>query len=204
LHLTLEDRRWVRSHRGAVVRIGLAVQMSGLRFLGFVPADLAGAPREVVQFMAKQIGVAAATFTRYIRELTARALEHDTPSVLFRQALQQLRATPRALRQMAPERRHPILLAALVAAHTEIVDETVRLFDMALASADGNARDRVAGRQLEAARSDVATGPGHGGPADRDRDRGPRGKTRWFLPTWAGPWPPWRTCPAMTTSTNST
>jgi hypothetical protein len=123
--LSLEDRRWVRSHRGAAERIGLAVQLCGLGYLGFVPAALAGTPREVVQFVAKQIGVAAATFTRYAREvdgrtrrrhvaavveqagwrgcgqgewkalrdwLIARALEHDTPSVLFRQALQQLRS----------------------------------------------------------------------------------------------------------------
>ena len=123
--LSLEDRRWVRSHRGAVERIGLAVQLCGLGYLGFVPTDLAGVPREVVQSVAKQIGVARATFTRYVRQvdgrtrrrhvaavvqqagwrvcgpgqwkalwdwLTARALEHDTPSVLFRQALAQLRA----------------------------------------------------------------------------------------------------------------
>lgn len=294
--LSIEDRRWVRSHRGAAERIGLAVQLCGLAYLGFVPADLAGTPREVVQAVAKEIGVAAATFTRYAHEvdgrtrrrhvaaviqqggwrvcgrgewkalgdwLTARALEHDTPSVLFGQALQQLRgdrvvrpgldrlmravstarvsahgeirrrldpeltaercdqldalvatdaelgvarlvwlndgatsasaewvkaevaklaylealgahlvdlsaipperrrqlatlarrSTPRALRQMAAERRHPILLAALASAHTEIVDETVRLFDMVLANTDGNARDRVAERQAEAVRA---------------------------------------------------
>ena len=295
--LSLEDLRWIRSHRGAGERIGLAVQLCGLGFLGFVPADLAGTPREVVDCLTRQVGVAPATFARYSRQvdgrtrrrhiaavvgqagwrscgrgewkalgdwLTARALEHDTPSVLFRQGLHQLRAdrvvrpgvdrlmravstarvtaqheirrrldpdltpercgqldglvvtdpslgvarlvwlndgatsasaesvkaevaklgyleglgadrldlsvipperlrqlamvarrsTPRALRQMAPERRHPILLAALAAAHTEIVDETVRLFDMALAATDGNARDRVAERQLEAIRTD--------------------------------------------------
>ncbi len=296
--LSVEDRRWVRSHRGAAERIGMAVQLGGLGYLGFVPAELVATPREVVTFVAKQIGVAVAAFTRYARDvdgrtrrrhvaavveqtgwrvcgpgewkalgdsLTARALEHDTPSVLFRQALAQLRtdrvvrpgldrllravstarttaqeeirrrldpeltstrcdqldalvatdsdlgvaplvwlndgatsasaewvklevaklayleglgahrldlsaipperlrqlatlarrSTPRALRQMAPERRHPILLAALAAAHTEIVDEIVRLFDMVLANTDGNARDQVAERQAEAVRSDV-------------------------------------------------
>ena len=56
---------------------------------------------------------------------------------------------------MAPERRHPILLAALAAAHTEIVDEIVRLFDMVLASTDGNARDQLAARQAEAEGADV-------------------------------------------------
>lgn len=295
---SLVDLRWVRSHRGAVERIGLAVQLAALRFLGYIPAELADTPPEVARHVGKQIGVAPATFTRYAREadgrtrrrhvavvvehagwrasaqrewnalaawLTERALEHDTPTVLFGQALDQLRAervvrpgldrvmravasarvsarkeihrrldreltpercaeldellitdptlgvarlvwlndgatsassdavkaevaklaylealgaerldlsaipperlrqlatvarrsTPRALRQMDPERRHPILLAALAAAHTEIVDETVRVFDMMLSATDGNARDQVAKRQLDALQANL-------------------------------------------------
>lgn len=294
----LEDLRWVRSHRGAVERIGLAVQLAALRFLGFIPGELVDTPPEVARHVGNQIGVAPATFTRYAREvdgrtrrrhvaavveqarwractqpewnalagwLTERALEHDTPTVLFGQALDQLRAervvrpgldrlmravssarvagrkeirrrldpdltpercdeldellvtdpelgvarlvwlnvgatsassdavktevaklayleaigadrldlsaiaperlrqlaivarrsTPRALRQMDPERRHPILLAALAAAHTEIVDETVRVFDMMLSATDGNARDQVAKRQLDALQANL-------------------------------------------------
>lgn len=65
------------------------------------------------------------------------------------------RSTPRALRQMASERRYPILLAALAAAHTEIVDELVRLFDQALAGTDSRARDRLAARQAELVAADV-------------------------------------------------
>ena len=286
--LSVEDRRWIGAHRGAAERIGLAVQLCGLGYLGFVPADLPGTPREVVAFVAQQSGreVDGRTRRRHVATvveqarwrvcgpgewkavgdwLTARALEHDTPSVLLRQALHQLRtdrvvrpgldrlmravstarvtaadeirrrldpeltparcdqldalvatdaelgvarlvwlndgatsasaewaklevaklaclkglcahrldlsaipperlsqlatlarrSTPWALRQMAPERRHPILLAALGVAHTEIVDEIVRLFDMVLAHTDGNARDLVAERQAEAVGSDV-------------------------------------------------
>ncbi|MCA1679007.1 MAG: DUF4158 domain-containing protein [Actinobacteria bacterium] len=37
---SLEDLRWVRSHRGAGERIGLAVQLAALRLLGFVPVEL--------------------------------------------------------------------------------------------------------------------------------------------------------------------
>ena len=118
VHFTfsLEDLRWLRIHRGAGERIGLAVQLAALRFLGFIPAELSDAPREVARHVGEQIGVAAATFTRYAREvdartrrrhvadviehagwrtcgpsdwsalagwLTERALEHDTPSILF-------------------------------------------------------------------------------------------------------------------------
>lgn len=56
---------------------------------------------------------------------------------------------------MDPTRRHPILLAALAAAHTEIVDETVRVFDMMLTATDGNARDQVAKRQLDALQANL-------------------------------------------------
>ena len=56
---------------------------------------------------------------------------------------------------MDPERRHPILLAALAAAHTEIVDETVRVFDMMLSATDTSARDVVAKRQLDALQANL-------------------------------------------------
>jgi len=299
--LSVDDSRWVRSfrsQRAAADRLGLAVQLSALSFLGFVPADLTATPPEVVTHLAKQIGVSPAALGGYAREvsgrsrrehveavvaqagwrpcargewkvlgdwLVARALEHDTPSVLFRQALERLRAehvvrpgldrltravagarvtagtevhrrlapiltperctqldvlvatdpdlgvaplvwlgggatkaspesvktevaklaylrnlgadrldlsvvpperlrqlatlarrsTPSALRQMTPERRYPILLAAVVAGHTEIVDEVVRLFDQALAGTDSRARFKVAERQAELVEADV-------------------------------------------------
>lgn len=295
---SLEDLRWIRVHRGAAERVGLAVQLTALRFLGFVPVDLVETPPEVAGYVGEQIGVAPATFALYAREvdgrtrrrhvaavvehagwrtcaqrewsslaawLTERALEHDTPTVLFGQALDQLRAervvrpgldrlmravstarvdgrreirrrlggelthercdeldellvtdpnlgvaplvwlnagaatastdvaktevaklaylkalgadrldlsaipperlrqlatvarrsTPRALRRMDPERRHPILLAALAATHTEIVDETVRVFDMMLSATDSNARDQVAKRQMDALQANL-------------------------------------------------
>ena len=65
------------------------------------------------------------------------------------------RSTPRALRLMDPGRRHPILLAALAAAHTEIVDETVRVFDMMLGATDTSAREVVAKRQLDALQANL-------------------------------------------------
>ncbi|MDQ6803943.1 MAG: DUF4158 domain-containing protein [Actinomycetota bacterium] len=122
---SLEDLRWLRSRRGAGERIGLAVQLAAVRFLGFVPVELDDTPGEVARHVAKQIGVAPGTFARYARGtdgrtrrrhvaavieyagwrtcgpgdwsalagwLTDRALEHDTPTVLFGQALDQLRA----------------------------------------------------------------------------------------------------------------
>src|SRR5450759_4368064 len=54
----------------------------GLGYMGFVPAELAGTPREVVAFVAKQIGVAAATFTRYAREVDGRTRRRHVAEVV--------------------------------------------------------------------------------------------------------------------------
>ena len=78
----MEDLRWLRSHRGAGERIGLAVQLAALRFLGFVPVELSDTPREVARHVAKQIGVAAATFTRYAREVDGRTRRRHVAAVV--------------------------------------------------------------------------------------------------------------------------
>ena len=299
--LSLDDARWARSFRSPSARadrLGLAVQLCALRFLGFVPADLAAAPGEVVQRLADQLGVPAGGLSRYADQvsgrsrrehvalvvaragwracgrgewkalgdwLVARALEHDTASVLFALALEHLRAehvvrpgldrlvravataranaaeevhrrlgpvlgperraqldalvdtdpelgvaplvwlgdgatsaspesvkaevaklaflrdlgadrldlsavpperlrhlaslarrsAPRALRQMAPERRHPVLLAAVAHGYTEVTDEIVRLFDQAMAATDSRARHRMVARQAELVQADA-------------------------------------------------
>jgi TnpA family transposase len=57
------------------------------------------------------------------------------------------RLTPKALRDMAPERRHPILLAALASMYASVVDELVQMFDQALAGTDSRARQVVAERE---------------------------------------------------------
>ena len=292
--LDVDDLRWVRSHRGAATRLGLAVQLCGLRFLGFVPADLASTPPDVTQRLAERVRVAPSALSRYVATvdgrlrrlhvasvveragwrscgrserkrladwLVARALEHDDPSLLFAQALEHLRAEhvvrpgldrlqreiaearavahreilwrlrpelspeccaqldalatndpelgmapltwldkgavsstpdaikaevaklaylrqlgadrvdlsalpperarqlaavgrrskPKDLRAMAPERRHPILLATVAGAYAGILDELVQMLDRALAATSSRARSEIAERQLAAA-----------------------------------------------------
>lgn len=289
--LDVDDLRWARSHRGAATRLGLAVQLCGLRFLGFVPGDLGATPAEVTERLAERVGVSPSALARYSAEvdgrlrrlhvasviercgwrscgrderkrladwLVDRALEHDDASVLFGQVLEHLRAegivrpgldrllravaearvaadkeihwrlrpelsparceqldalvatdpdlgmaplvwldkgstssspdaikaeiakldylrelgvdgvdlsaipperlrqlatvgrrsTPKALRAMAPERRHPILLATLAGAYSSIVDEVVQMFDQALAGTSSRARSHLVERQL--------------------------------------------------------
>jgi hypothetical protein len=79
---SLEDLRWVRSHRGAVERIGLAVQLAAIRFLGFIPVELGDAPPEVARHVGDQIGVAAASFTRYARDVDGRTRRRHVAAVV--------------------------------------------------------------------------------------------------------------------------
>ena len=117
------DVRWVRQHRTQTNQLALALQLTALPFLGFLPAPT-DAPPEVVSYIGEQIGVPSNAIGNYtttgerdlqrhtaavVRHLgwspcgpgewkllgdwlVERALEHDTPSVLFRQALSHLRA----------------------------------------------------------------------------------------------------------------
>jgi TnpA family transposase len=296
--LDVGDLRWVRSHRGAAARLGLSVQLCGLRFLGFVPCDLTTTPAEVTRRLAERVGVAPLALARYVGEvdgrlrrlhvasvieragwrncgpderkrladwLLSRALEHDDAPLLFAQTLEHLRSerivrpgldrllrtvgearaaadqevhwrlrpqlgaarcaqldalvdtdpelgmapltwldkgatspspdaikaeaaklaylreleadridlaavpperlrqlagvgrrsTPKALRAMAPERRHLVLLATLAGAYTSIVDEVVQMFDQALAATSSRARSHLLERQLAVAEANA-------------------------------------------------
>jgi len=48
-------------------RLGFALQLAAIRFLGFVPADLDGAPTEAVRYLADQVGAAPDDLSRYGR-----------------------------------------------------------------------------------------------------------------------------------------
>ena len=121
--LTPSDETFLRSHRGSVNRLGLAVQLCTLPWLGFVPDDIEAAPVQAVARLADHLRVPASALSSYgAREqtrtdhlaevakllgwrqagevewkeldqfLTARGLEHDSPSLLFRLACDYLRS----------------------------------------------------------------------------------------------------------------
>jgi TnpA family transposase len=120
--LSLADREAVRAHRGAANRLGYALQLGAVRYLGFAPADLTTAPPAAVAWLAQQLGESAAALAEYTRAhtrtdhlrevqaylgfrdagaaeieslagwLRARALEHDKPTLLFQLACEKLRA----------------------------------------------------------------------------------------------------------------
>ena len=53
--LTGADRDLVAIRRGAANRLGLALQLCALRYLGFVPRNLSAAPRSAACFVADQL-----------------------------------------------------------------------------------------------------------------------------------------------------
>lgn len=59
------DLTQVRKQRGAYNRLGFALQLSGLRYLGFCPDDLTTAPAAVVDYLAQQLEVAPAVLFTY-------------------------------------------------------------------------------------------------------------------------------------------
>jgi Domain of unknown function (DUF4158) len=64
--LSPEDRRWiVTRHRGPANRLGLAVQLCSLPWLGFVPDDLTAAPPAAVRRLAGQLGVGPGVLAGY-------------------------------------------------------------------------------------------------------------------------------------------
>lgn len=64
--LTAEDVEWInRSARGSPAKLGLAVQLCALPWLGFVPEDVAAAPGVAVSRLAVQLGVPLGALVTY-------------------------------------------------------------------------------------------------------------------------------------------
>ena len=80
--LTGADLDLVANRRGAANRLGLALQLCALRYLGFVPPDLSVAPLPAVRFVADQLEVSPKALQGYAcreqtrREHRAEILQH--------------------------------------------------------------------------------------------------------------------------------
>ena len=57
--LSEEDQEQIPVHAGPHARLGFALELCALRFMGFVPANLTTAPPEAVTFVARQLAVLA-------------------------------------------------------------------------------------------------------------------------------------------------
>ncbi len=93
----------------------------------------------------------------YLRELGADRIDLSAvpPERIRQLAGVGRRSTPKALRAMSPQRRHPVLLATLAGAYTSIVDEVVQMFDQALAATASRARSHLLDRHLEVAEANA-------------------------------------------------
>ena len=73
--LSRADRRQIPRTASPANRLGFAIQLGALRFLGFCPDDLSTAPEAVVVFVARQLDVAPGELARYGRRGQTRT-EH--------------------------------------------------------------------------------------------------------------------------------
>src|SRR4030095_3032904 len=118
--LSDDDTREVNRQREPFNRLGYALQLCALRYLGFVPTDFTATPEGVVTFVAEQLAIAPRVLAlydnretqsdhrRHVRTylgfrpatpmdvyalqtwLLARALEHDKPALLLQLACEKL------------------------------------------------------------------------------------------------------------------
>src|SRR2546428_4435377 len=118
--LSADDQREVNRQREPFNRLGYALQLCTLRYLGFVPTDFKATPEVAVTFVAEQLAIAPRVLTLYdnrrtqsdhrlsvwaylgFRQATpldvyalqtwllARALEHDNPTLLLPLACEKL------------------------------------------------------------------------------------------------------------------
>jgi TnpA family transposase len=63
--LSARDMAKVRQQRSAHNRLGFALQLCALRYLGFSPDDVTTAPTNVVSYVAEQLKVSAESLTAY-------------------------------------------------------------------------------------------------------------------------------------------
>ena len=168
--------------RGPADRLGLAVQLCTLPWLGFVPDEVSSAPPVAVARLAERLGLDPGVPEGYGRRshtrsdhlllvakylgwksapagggemkeveqfLLDRAMEHDSPALLFNLATEfrflatvGRRSTVQALMRRE-ERRYPILLALVAQSAADQLDEVIALFDQAVSARESRARTRT-------------------------------------------------------------
>jgi TnpA family transposase len=118
--LSRADRAQIPRTTSAANRLGFALQLGTLRFLGFCPDDLRAAPDAVVTFVAEQLDVAPSELARYGRRGQTRT-EHLRQ---IRRYLRFRKATANDLAQLeswlvdrALEHDRPTLLLRLACEH---------------------------------------------------------------------------------------
>ncbi|MGH2412466.1 MAG: DUF4158 domain-containing protein [Microcystaceae cyanobacterium] len=73
--LTADDRVQIDRQRQMHNRLGFALQLSSLSYLGFCPDDLQQVPSEIIEYLARQLQTQADELTRYAQRAQTRT-EH--------------------------------------------------------------------------------------------------------------------------------
>ena len=76
--LAEEDQAQIPVHAGPHARLGFALELCALRFMGFVPDNLTTAPPEAVTFVARQLAVAPAVLAPYTGSAHTRMHHRQT------------------------------------------------------------------------------------------------------------------------------
>ncbi len=86
--LSVADRRRVNRQRGDHNRLGFALQLCALRYLGFAPDELTSAPASVVMFVADQLQVSPTCLSTYGQRAHTRTdhLQEILDSMGYRKA----------------------------------------------------------------------------------------------------------------------
>jgi len=139
-HLDTDDLEFVRRQHSPAGQLGVALQLAALRWLGFVPDDLTGAPPAAIAALSDVLDIPARVVFDYsvrpqtrrehrplVREhagfrsaggelealsgwLTGQALEHDRPSLLLGELVAELRR--RRIERPAVDRLMRVVAAA--------------------------------------------------------------------------------------------
>ena len=111
--LTHDDRAVIDRLRGGHNRLGFALQLAAVRYLGFVPADLDAVPREALRYLAEQVGTEPEALKDYgTRPKTVRThLQAVLDHLRFRRAApEDIERLETWLTQRALEHDRPALL----------------------------------------------------------------------------------------------
>src|SRR5215831_15456389 len=76
--LSEADQHVINHQREAHTRLGFALQLCALRYLGFAPDDLSTTPWEIISYVAQQLGVppeAIQTYGQRIKTRTTHLLQ---------------------------------------------------------------------------------------------------------------------------------
>jgi TnpA family transposase len=82
------DQTAINKQREAHTRLGFAMQLCALRYLGFAPDDLSTAPWEAVVYVAQQLAASPDALATYGRRIPTRTLhlQHVQAHLGFRSA----------------------------------------------------------------------------------------------------------------------